>query len=161
MNCAKNVRTFKRAYSIDHQLLSHVSDNGLQLQSREILAPNIMAPSSSNAVAIELPLPYQAPSEPPSNPIHVFPPNSFNEMEHQFRSMSRIELEIIAQAKFLETQKYSYHFKEMQNTCTALQSSLEEEQNSHGQKEKKYADLKRLCERFVSDFKYIAGTNNK
>lgn len=130
-------RTFQRSISL--QPFDQESAEMNQRQNDGPLFPNN---SIDHAV-----LPIQATVEAPV----VFPSNIFNEIENEFRHMSRTELEIFAHTKILEANKYKFHFQEIDKQCTVLRSDLDKLKASLDAARKKYFTLQQHCDRFISE----------
>lgn len=139
MNGFKNVRTFKRSFSIE-QPLNHTSI-GMELQS---CVEHFSLDQRQSAI-------FRVPFDVSSNHTisnDVFPLNIFNQIENQMRRMSRTELEIFTHSKIIESNKYKHHSQEIEKKCNVLQSSFDEMKQLYAETYKKHADLKQHCDRF-------------
>lgn len=171
MHCSQNARASKRSVSIDqppngasigHQSQSPV-EHVLPIRARNIsLCAPLNHEISQKRRAIEAP-------SPSHNEVATCSTSLLDNFGDQFRAMSRSKLELVVHLKTAELEIYKNNFEKYEKLCAVLQSRLDavknletehkilkskwdEMQHSNAQKDREYADLRRNCDRFISDY---------
>lgn len=169
MHCSRNARTSKRSVSID-QPPNRVS---IGHQSRSPVVH--FSPNPARNIFFCAPVnheisQYRPAIEAPSHgEVATCSTSLCDNFEDQFCAMSRSKLELVMNLKTAELEIYKNNFEKYEKLCGVLQRRLDavknletehnilkskwdEMQHANAQKDREYADLRRNCDRFISDY---------